>query len=50
LAHALLDCLQLALSIRLGVPLVTADQRFARRVGTSYAGGELLSAFLAAGH
>jgi predicted nucleic acid-binding protein len=50
LAHPLPDCLYLALSIRLGVPLVTADQRFDRRVGTSYAGVELLSAFLAAGH
>jgi predicted nucleic acid-binding protein len=49
LAHPLPDCLYLALSIRLGVPLVTADQRFARRAGTSHGRIQLLSAFLAAG-
>jgi predicted nucleic acid-binding protein len=48
LAHALPDCLYLPLSIRLGVPLVTADLRFARRAGTSYAKVEILSAFSAA--
>jgi predicted nucleic acid-binding protein len=48
LAHPLPDCLYLALSIRLGVPLVTTDQRFARRAATSYASVELLPAFSAA--
>jgi predicted nucleic acid-binding protein len=50
LAHPLPDCLYLALSIRLDVPLVTADQRFARRVGTSHARVQLLSAFPPVGH
>ncbi|MGH6898921.1 MAG: type II toxin-antitoxin system VapC family toxin [Geminicoccales bacterium] len=50
LAHPLPDCLYLALSIRLGVPLVTADHRFARRAGRSHATVQLLSAFPPAGH
>jgi predicted nucleic acid-binding protein len=31
LGHPLADCLYLALALRLGVPLVTADRRFAAR-------------------
>jgi predicted nucleic acid-binding protein len=33
LAHPLQDCLYLALALRLGAPLVTADRRFAIRAG-----------------
>lgn len=42
LRHPLPDCLYLALAIRLNAPLVTADQRFARRASTSYRNIEIL--------
>ena len=44
LAHPLPDCLYLALSIRLGVPLLTADQQFARGAQETYPRIELLGA------
>jgi predicted nucleic acid-binding protein len=44
LSHPLPDCLYLALSIRLSVPLVTADQRFTRRTAKNYPGVRLLEA------
>jgi len=44
LSHPLPYCLYLALAIRLSVPLVTADQPFARRAAQSYPDIRLLDA------
>jgi predicted nucleic acid-binding protein len=49
LGHPLPDCLYLALSIRLDVPLVTADRRFVRRAGERHPKVELLGGSPAAG-
>jgi predicted nucleic acid-binding protein len=49
LAHPLPDCLYLALAMRLGVPLVTADRRFAQRVSRIDAEVRLLSELPEAG-
>ncbi len=38
LRHSLQDCLYLALAVRLAVPLVTADEKFAGRAGAFYPG------------
>jgi predicted nucleic acid-binding protein len=44
LRHPLKDCLYLGLAMELGCPLVTADERFARRAREIHASVELLSA------
>jgi predicted nucleic acid-binding protein len=49
LGHPLPDCIYLALSLRLGVPLVTADGRFARRAGKRHQKIQLLGGSTAAG-
>jgi predicted nucleic acid-binding protein len=43
LGHPLPDCLYLAVALRLDAPLVTADQRFVRRVGERFPGIQLLA-------
>lgn len=50
LAHPLQDCIYLALAMRLDVPLITADRRFAERAARRHRRVQLLGAPSAAAH
>jgi predicted nucleic acid-binding protein len=42
IGHGLVDCLYLACAMRLGAPLITADEKLHRRGSTAYAAVKLL--------